>query len=443
MEICKRSHNSQTVAAQAAAAAAAAAAVQAAPGGLTAADVDYIELSADGDAELDTRELKELAQAFGRSGAPNNKKNKQNNQSSTSSTNVKRNKSVAVGTVKANVGHVGYASGAAALIKAALCLHNRYLPSLPHWGGPKDDHQRTWDESSFYVCQDSRAWVKNAGDRRHCAVSGVAVDAEAIAKQERANKERRRRDRAAAGVEGEGVESEDEEKGAAVAKQLPMWIENLFLFALVWSVAGLIDGPSRPKFDAFFRQICTAKAPRGYEKVDGQFGESVGFAKFFPEDATVYEYTWDMSKHSWKLWVDTITKEETRIPKEASFETIIVPTLDTARYSYLLSTLLVDGRATLFVGPTGTGKTSYVQKLLLGLDAGLWQTIFINYSAQTHANQAQDIIDGKLDKRKKGTFGPPPGKKMLGRSGGMYASPPSETALACAQSSAVVSYPAQ
>ena len=61
--------------------------------------------------------------------------------------------------------------------------------------------------------------------------------------------------------------AEDEEKGAAVAKQLPLWVENLFLFALVWSVAGLIDGPSRPKFDAFFRQICTAKPPRGYEKV--------------------------------------------------------------------------------------------------------------------------------------------------------------------------------
>ena len=36
--------------------------------------------------------------------------------------------------------------------------------------------------------------------------------------------------------------AEDEAKGAAVAKQLPLWVENLFLFALVWSVGGLIDG---------------------------------------------------------------------------------------------------------------------------------------------------------------------------------------------------------
>ena len=39
-------------------------------------------------------------------------------------------RSVAVGTVKANVGHVGHSSGAAALIKTALCLHGRYLPQL-------------------------------------------------------------------------------------------------------------------------------------------------------------------------------------------------------------------------------------------------------------------------------------------------------------------------
>ena len=204
-----------------------------------------------------------------------------------------------------------------------------------------------------------------------------------------------------------------EEASPCPEKELPLWIECLFLFSLIWSVAGVINGDGRPRFDAFLRQICMGKPPRGYEKVDGVFGESSPWIKFLPEEATCYEYTFDMTKHNWKLWMDTISKDESKIPPTASFETIIVPTLDTARYTYLLNTLLQNNRATLFVGPTGTGKTSYVQKLLLGLDAKAWMSIFINYSAQTHANQAQDIIDGKLDKRRKGIFGPPPGQTMV------------------------------
>jgi len=81
----------------------------------------------------------------------------------------------AVGTAKTSVGHVGYASGAAALIKASLCLYHRYLPVMPRWKAPAPRVAGTMADSSLYVCSTSHGWTKNAGGTRRAAVSGVAT----------------------------------------------------------------------------------------------------------------------------------------------------------------------------------------------------------------------------------------------------------------------------
>ena len=54
-------------------------------------------------------------------------------------------------------------------------------------------------------------------------------------------------------------------------------------------------------------------------------------------------------------------------------------------------------------GATGTGKTVYVKSQLDALNTATYQNIQTAFSAQTSANQIQDIIDLKLDKRRKVT----------------------------------------
>jgi len=53
----------------------------------------------------------------------------------------------------------------------------------------------------------------------------------------------------------------------------------------------------------------------------------------------------------------------------------------------------------LCVGPTGTGKTMTIADKLSTKMPKDYLPDFIVFSAKTSANQTQDLIDGKLDKR--------------------------------------------
>lgn len=115
-------------------------------------DIDYLELNASGVEQEDAAELAGLFAAV----------------------TADERQSVAVGSVKANIGHTFRASGMAALIKGALCLKHRFIAKMPAWTQPKQTD--LWQQSRFYVPDQTKPWLKDSGSRRRLAISSLGQD---------------------------------------------------------------------------------------------------------------------------------------------------------------------------------------------------------------------------------------------------------------------------
>lgn len=163
-------------------------------------------------------------------------------------------------------------------------------------------------------------------------------------------------------------------------------LEPIFVFAIVWGIGGAVDVESKVKMNEWMRS-----------------------KKNFPARMTVFDYYYDAVECKWRGWMNTI--EQKPVDPRKSFSELIIPTPETVIYSWMIEHICSQMKHVLCIGPTGTGKTITVkQKLMTGMDPSIYSPLFLTFSAQTGANQTQDIIDGKMDKRRKGYFGPPAGK---------------------------------
>ncbi len=98
---------------------------------------------------------------------------------------------------------------------------------------------------------------------------------------------------------------------------------------------------------------------------------------------------------------------------ESFGSTLQIPTIDTARYSHLFNLHFKYNRSFLCVGPTGTGKSFYIQNNMMRLSEDKYAPSFVTFTVQITANQTQELILSKLVKRRKGIYGPPKGLKCV------------------------------
>ncbi|KTF88877.1 hypothetical protein cypCar_00027703 [Cyprinus carpio] len=205
----------------------------------------------------------------------------------------------------------------------------------------------------------------------------------------------------------EGKKPPSQEKVSRLQELIEPW----FIFSLIWSVGATGDAASCQRFSSWLRGKMVE------EKVQ----------LCFPEEGLVYDYHLDDAgiscfdeeeeedgkerKVQWVNWMKYA--QEVVITPETSYSDIIVPTVDTVRMSFLIDMLLSNKKPVLCIGPTGTGKTLTISDKLLKNMPAEYITHFLMFSARTSANQTQDYIDSKLDRRRKGVFGPPLGKYFI------------------------------
>ncbi|KAK3252700.1 hypothetical protein CYMTET_38016 [Cymbomonas tetramitiformis] len=174
-------------------------------------------------------------------------------------------------------------------------------------------------------------------------------------------------------------------------------MKPFFVLAMVWSVGASCNSEGRQQFDCWLREA-------------GSKDKKMVEPDIPPAQRDVYSYCY-VPKTGWQTWMSTVGNVPIQL--DQSFAELMVPTMDTVRYSFLLEKLLDQSLNILCVGGTGTGKTLTVtNKLLKGMPE-IVQPVMITFSARTSANQTQDLIESKLEKRRKGIYGPPSGHRAV------------------------------
>ena len=179
----------------------------------------------------------------------------------------------------------------------------------------------------------------------------------------------------------------DAEENPEVTQQRKELINTIFAFCFVWSIGGNVDDKSRDVFDVWCR-------------------EALEDVAMFSGPNSVFDFQVDFQNRKFVTW-EAAVPEFIYDPKTPYFD-ILVPTVDTCRYSFLLKTLLQCKKPVLYSGQSGTGKSIIVQQTLqANTDSLRLVPIVIQFSAKTSAPRTQEMIESKLKAKRKNLLGAP------------------------------------
>lgn len=167
-------------------------------------------------------------------------------------------------------------------------------------------------------------------------------------------------------------------------------LEKFFIFCLTWSLGGTLVEADREKFSDFLKNLSGLIMP----------------------SSSLYENFFNIDGLTFVRWDEKVP--EYVAPPNKKFSAILVPTVDTIRYAWLLNQIMSLKKPALFCGDSGTAKTVTVQSCFRSLDVDRFQVLNINFSSRTTSMDFQKIIEENIDKKTFKQYGPKSaGKRMV------------------------------
>ena len=224
------------------------------------------------------------------------------------------------------------------------------------------------------------------------------------------------------------------------------WIIQQFIMALVWGFGAPLTIPARNKYSLYINNMIK----KVFSSSDNRFAfrKRIDQSQFPTLNANLFSvfyngqdrcwYKWDYQIDKYNIKGDkdsgdpaelmNVTKNSDSLVEEndpsgakddgghagddefadrVEFHNIVIATEETIKTTFLLDTLISHSHNTLLVGDTGTGKTVAIKKLSQTLiTKGAWEGGEMVLSATTTPMQIQSYMESKLEKQKKGVFGP-------------------------------------
>jgi dynein heavy chain len=171
-------------------------------------------------------------------------------------------------------------------------------------------------------------------------------------------------------------------------------LEHHFVFACIWAFGGCL----------------LADKVTDHRLQFSRWWQSEHKAVPFPPEGTVFDYYVDEQNVCMAHWSQRVPQFN-YIPD--NFASLLVPTVETVRLSYLLDLLVPNQHHVMFVGNSGTGKTAIMRDKLRSLEGDACMSYTINLNSKHDGPSLQPVLEAPLEKKAGMRFGPPGSKKLI------------------------------